>query len=71
MKNKIWYCTEITTEAEQNVSISPDETFSGIIVKTKEMDGDPFTSRMYLNRDEMEFLIIKMKEMMSSIDGKY
>ena len=70
MKNKIWYCTEISTEAEQNVSIYPDETFSGIIIETKEVDGNLFTSRMYLNRDEMEFLIIKMKEMMSSIDNK-
>jgi hypothetical protein len=70
MKNKIWYCTEISTEAEQNVSIYPDETFSGIIVETKELDGHPSTSRLYLNRDEMEFLIIKMREMMGSVDGK-
>jgi len=31
------------------------------------LDGDPFTSRMYLNRDQMELLIIKMQEMMNYV----
>jgi hypothetical protein len=82
MKNKVWHKVIITTK-EQNVSIYPDETFwlepdtnvgvsenSGIIVETKELDGDPFTTRLYLNRDEMELLIIKMQEMMNYVDQK-
>jgi hypothetical protein len=76
MKNKVWHKVIITTE-EQNVSIYPDETFwlepdtnGGIIVEIKYKDGDPFTSRLYLNRDEMELLIIKMREMMNYIDEK-
>jgi len=69
MKNKVWHKVIITTE-EQNVSIYPDEAFSGIIVETKELDGDPFTSRLYLNRDEMELLIIKMQEMMNYVNQK-
>jgi hypothetical protein len=66
MKNKVWNKTVISTE-DQDVSIYPTEQFNGIIVETKELDGDPFTSRMYLNRDEMELLIIKMQEMMNYV----
>jgi hypothetical protein len=66
MKNKVWNKTVIVTE-DQDVSIYPTEQFDGIIVETRELDGDPFTSRMYLNRDEMELLIIKMQEMMKYV----
>jgi hypothetical protein len=66
MKNKVWNKTVIVTE-DQDVSIYPTEQFDGIIVETRELDGDPFTSRMYLNRDEMELLIIKMQEMMNYV----
>jgi hypothetical protein len=69
MKNKVWNKTVIVTE-DQDVSIYPTEQFDGIIVETRELDGDPFTSRMYLNRDEMELLIIKMQEMMNYVDEK-
>ena len=66
MKNKVWNKTVIVTE-DQDVSIYPTEQFDGIIVETRELDGDPFTSRLYLNRDEMELLIIKMQEMMNYV----
>jgi len=69
MKNKVWNKTIISTE-DQDVSIYPTEQFNGIIVETKELDGDPFTSRLYLNRDEMELLIIKMQEMMNYVSDK-
>jgi hypothetical protein len=66
MKNKVWNKTVISTEY-QDVSIYPTEQFDGIIVETRELDNDPFTSRLYLNRDEMELLIIKMQEMMKYV----
>ena len=69
MKNKVWNKTVISTE-DQDVSIYPTEQFDGIIVETRELDGDPFTSRLYLNRDEMELLIIKMQEMMNYVSDK-
>jgi hypothetical protein len=69
MKNKVWNKTVIVTE-DQDVSIYPTEQFDGIIVETRELDGDPFTSRMYLNRDQMELLIIKMQEMMNYVSDK-
>jgi hypothetical protein len=69
MKNKVWNKTVIVTQ-DQDVSIYPTEQFDGIIVETRELDGDPFTSRMYLNRDEMELLIIKMQEMMNYVSDK-
>ena len=63
MKNKVWNKVVIATE-EQNVEIYPTETFNGIIVETKELDDPAGNSRLYLNKDEMELLIIKMQEMM-------
>jgi hypothetical protein len=63
MKNKIWHKIVISTE-EQNVEVYPTETFDGIIVETKELDDKTGNPRMYLNEDEMELLILKMREMM-------
>jgi hypothetical protein len=65
MANKLWYRTNFLTE-EQEVQISPTEDFNGIIVQTKEIDGSG-RSDLYLNKDEMELLIIKMKEMMDYV----
>ena len=66
MKNKVWYKVEISTE-EQNVSVYPTEGFDGIIVETRESDVVTGSPRMYLNEDEMELLIQKMREMMSYV----
>jgi hypothetical protein len=69
MANKVWHKTVISTE-EQDVAIYPTETFDGIIVETKELDGKTGSPRLYLNKDEMELLIIKMREMMDYIIKK-
>ena len=68
MKNKVWYKVTISTE-EQDVSIYPTEGFDGIIVETKEMDDTTQSPRMYLNENEMEVLISKMREMMNYVKG--
>jgi len=60
--NKVWHKVVISTE-EQNVEIYPNETFDGIIVEAKEIDGG-LSNIIYLNEDEMDLLIIKMREMM-------
>ena len=65
MKNKIWLKVSISTE-EQELEVYPTETFDGIIVETKELDGSG-SPRMYLNIDEMEVLISKMREMMEYV----
>jgi hypothetical protein len=65
MKNKVWHKVLIATE-EQDVSVYPTETFDGIIVETKESDGKE-SPRLYLNSNEMEFLIVKMREMMEYV----
>ena len=69
MKSKIWTKTVIATE-EQYVDIYPTEGFDGIIVETKELDDKTLNGRLYLNKDEMEFLIIKMQEMMKYVSGE-
>jgi len=68
MKNKVWHKVTIPTD-EQNVSIYPTEEFDGIIVETKEVDDTTKSPRMYLNEDEMELLISKMREMMNYVKG--
>jgi hypothetical protein len=69
MKNKVWHKVTISTE-EQDVSIYPTEGFDGIIVETHgEMDGTTESPRMYLNENEMELLISKMREMMNYVKG--
>ena len=66
MENRVWHKITIATE-EQNVEIYPNETFNGIILEAKELDGES-SLRLYLNEEEMEFLIIKMREMMNFVD---
>jgi hypothetical protein len=66
MKNKVWHKVTIATE-EQNVEVYPTETFDGIIVETKELDDKTESPRLYLNKDEMELLILKMREMMEYV----
>ena len=64
-KNKVFHKTIISTE-DQDIAIYPTETFDGIIVETKETDGKG-SSRKYLNKDELELLILKMREMMNYV----
>jgi len=66
MKNKVWNQTVIATE-EQNVRIYPTEEFDGIIVEIKELDDKTLNGMLYLNKDEMELLILKMVEMMNYV----
>ncbi len=66
MKNKVWNKVVIATE-EQNVEIYPMGTYNGIVVETKELDDPTGNPRLYLNEDEMELLIIKMREMMKYV----
>ena len=68
MKNKVWHKVVISTE-EQYVGIYPTEMFDGIIVETKELDDKTLNGKMYLNRDEMELLITKMREMIDYVTG--
>jgi hypothetical protein len=66
MKNKVWNKTVIATE-EQNVEIYPTEGFDGIIIEVKELDDETLNGMLYLNRNEMELLIVKMQEMMKYV----
>ena len=67
MKNKIWHKVQISTEY-QNINVYPTETFDGIMVEAKELDGE-ISNRMYLGSDEMELLITKMREMMNYVNS--
>jgi hypothetical protein len=66
MKNKVWHKVIIPTQ-EQEVQVFPTETFDGIVIYTEELDGKIESPKLYLNRDEMELLITKMREMMDYV----
>ena len=65
MTKKIWFSTEISTDAEQDIRVQPTPEFDGITIEFKEA-GDPLYkgNTLYLDRDTMEILIIKMRETM-------
>lgn len=67
MSGKIWYKTEISLDADQNVEVYPDEGYGGIVIKGKEIESTD-SYRIYLNRAEMELLISKMREMMDHVE---
>lgn len=69
MANKVWHKTTIYTEG-QYVEIRPTDQYDGIIVETKELDDKVGNPRLYLNEDEMEMLILKMREMMNYVKEK-
>ena len=69
MANKVWHKIVIATE-EQNVEVYPTDTYDGIIIETKELDDKTGSPKMYLNEDEMELLILKMREMMYYVKDK-
>jgi hypothetical protein len=59
--NKIFYSIDINTDKNETLSIFPDN--NGIIIHIRETkDGN-----LYLNKDEMEFFIFKMREMMNHV----
>lgn len=67
MAHKPWLKTEIQME-EQNVSVYPGEGWDCIIVETKELDDKTLNGKMYLSREEMELLILSMREMMDHVE---
>lgn len=67
MSGKVWYKTEISLDADQNVEIYPDEGYGGIVIKGKEIESTD-SYRIYLKRAEMELLISKMREMMDHVE---
>ncbi len=69
MAKKVWHKTIIVTQ-EQNVIIYPTDEYDGIIVETKELDDKTGSPRMYLSENEMEMLILKMREMMNYVKEK-
>ncbi len=69
MADKVWYKTEISLSTDQSVEIHPDDGYDGIVVKGKEIESKD-SYRIYLNRNEMELLIAKMREMMDFTENK-
>ena len=69
MADKVWYKVEISLSADQSVEIYPDDGYDGIVVKGKEIESKD-SYRIYLNRNEMELLIAKMREMMDFTENK-
>ena len=67
MENKVFHKVSISTE-DQNIEVYPTDGFGGIIVEAKELDDKTPSPRIYLNKDEMVVLILKMSEMMDYVN---
>lgn len=65
MKSKIWHKVTISNES-QDIEVYPDEEFEGIILHIREADKSK-DLRVYLSAEEMEFLILKLREMMNYV----
>lgn len=65
MKSKIWHKVTISNES-QDLEVYPDEEFEGIILRIREADKSK-DLRVYLSAEEMEFLILKLREMMNYV----
>lgn len=63
MENKIMHSIIVYMQ-ERNVEICPSEDFDGIVINIKNDDDDALKDSLYLDEQEMEFLIAKMKEVM-------
>jgi hypothetical protein len=66
MNNKVWHKITISM-AEQDVTIFPGEGFDHIVIQTKEIDEKTPGTRLYINAEEAEFLILKMREMINYV----
>lgn len=64
---KVFIVTTIATE-EQNVSVMPDETQTGLVIETKELDDKTLNGRLYLNKGEAETLISIIKQTINYLD---
>lgn len=68
MEDKIWHKVTIDLD-DQTVSVYPTDIFNGIIVEGDDLDGST-KYRFYLNQKQMEFLILKMREVMDYTQQK-
>ena len=59
--------TTISTEL-QNILIYPEEMYEGIIVEIQELEDRKVSSRLYINKDEMELFIDRMQGMMNYVN---
>lgn len=66
LSKKVWNKTQISTDIEQNIDIMPGEGWDCIVLEITEVDKTA-NNRLYLNLDEMELLITKMREMMKYV----
>ena len=65
MKKKVLISTEISTDSEQDIRVQPTPEFDGITIEFKEADAPLYKGNtLYLDRDTMEILILKMRETM-------
>ena len=69
MAENLWYKTEISLESNQEVRIYPDDGYDGIVVESVVLDNNT-RCPIYLSKQEMEFVIAKMREMMDFTENK-
>ena len=68
VKNKIWYKTELATEADQTVTMYVET--GSLVMEITDINGKNEKVKLYLSRDEANFLALKLTEMANHFSVK-
>ncbi len=67
---KPWITTEVYNHCEQKVLIQPTPEFDGIEIYIQEIDGSKSSGALYINKEELPYIIQKLQEMMEYVTNK-
>lgn len=67
---KVWKRTEISTEFEQDINISPTPEWEGIEVSFKEAGDSKYGPTLYLDRKTLSALIVSLNDMMDYVNPR-
>lgn len=64
MKNKIWKSITLTTEAEQNITIQPNEQLNEITLSFCELDGSSKSGKLYITKNDLPYIVEELQKLM-------
>jgi hypothetical protein len=67
---KIFVTTEIYNNSEQIILIQPTPEFDGIELFIKETDGNSYSGALYITKEELPVIVLRLNEMMDYVTKK-
>ena len=67
MANLLWKKTELSTDFDQDIRITPTPEYDGVELTYKEAGVEKYPPTLYLDRKTMESLIVTLQEMMTYV----